>query len=61
MNSESDNTNKSQHTEKQEQQDNANAAETVDRERISRLADDLASRAKGRQVRYDKGHEIFTK
>lgn len=61
MNSESDNTDKSQPKDKQEQQDNANAAETGDRERMSRLADDLASRAKGRQVSYEKGHDIFTK
>ena len=61
MSSERDNTDKSQTTEKQEQQDSANTAETTDRERMSRLADDLASRGKGRQARFDKNREIFTK
>lgn len=45
----------------QEQQDNANAGETADREQMSRLADELASRAEESEVRYDKGHDIFTK
>jgi hypothetical protein len=45
----------------QKQQDDSNAAETAERKRISRLADDLAKRSKERQLRYDEGHDIFTK
>jgi hypothetical protein len=45
----------------QELQDDYNAAETADRERISRLANEFATRAKQRQLHYDEGHNIFTK
>jgi hypothetical protein len=45
----------------QKQQDDSNAPETAERKRISRLADDLAKRGKQRQLRYDEGHDIFTK
>lgn len=45
----------------QERQDDYNAPEADDRERISRLADEFATRAKERQLRYDEGHNIFTK
>ncbi|HXQ32606.1 MAG TPA: hypothetical protein VN843_01160 [Anaerolineales bacterium] len=44
----------------QERQDDSNAPETAERKRISRLADELAQRAKKRQVDYE-GHKIFTK
>jgi hypothetical protein len=54
MNSENKNPDK-------EQQDKANAAEAADREQMNRLADELASRAEESEVRYDKGHDIFTK
>ena len=30
-------------------------------EQISRLANEFATRAKQRQLRYDEGHNIFTK
>jgi hypothetical protein len=45
----------------QERQDDYNAPETDDSERISRLANEFAKRAKERQLRYDEGHNIFTK
>jgi hypothetical protein len=45
----------------QERQDDYNTRETADRERISRLANEFAKRAKERQLRYDEGHNIFTK
>jgi hypothetical protein len=45
----------------QEQQDDANALETAERKRLSRLANEFAKRAKERQLRYDEGHNIFTK
>jgi hypothetical protein len=45
----------------QNQQDNSTAPDTAERQRISRLANDLAKRAKERQLRYDDGHNIFTK
>jgi hypothetical protein len=45
----------------QKQQDNSNVPDTAERQRISRLANDLAKRAKERQLRYDNGHNIFTK
>jgi hypothetical protein len=45
----------------QNQQDNSNALDTAERERLNRLANDLAKRAKERQLRYDEGHNIFTK
>jgi hypothetical protein len=45
----------------QKQQDDANALETAERKRLSRLANDFAKRAKERQLRYDEGHNIFTK
>ena len=45
----------------QEQQDNSNALETAERKLISRLADELAQRAKKRQFHYDVEHNIFTK
>jgi hypothetical protein len=45
----------------QNQQDDSNAPETAERQRISRLANELAKRAKERQLRYDEGHNIFTK
>jgi hypothetical protein len=46
----------------QKQQDNSsNAPDTAERKRISRLASDLAKRAKERQLRYDDGRNIFTK
>ena len=37
------------------------APETAERERIGRLANEFAKRAKERQLRYDEGHNIFTK
>ena len=46
---------------RQERQDDFNVPETADKERISRLADEFAKRAKERQLRYDEGHNIFTK
>jgi hypothetical protein len=45
----------------QKQQDDSNASEAAERKRISRLANDLAKRGKERQLRYDEGHNIFTK
>jgi hypothetical protein len=39
----------------QERQDDSNAPETADRERISRRANESAKRAKERQHRYDEG------
>jgi hypothetical protein len=45
----------------QERQDDYNAPETADSERMSRLANEFATRAKQRQLRYDEGHNIFTK
>jgi hypothetical protein len=45
----------------QKQQDNPDAPDTSERKRISRLADDLAKQARERQLRYDDGHNIFTK
>jgi hypothetical protein len=45
----------------QNQQDNSTTLDTAERQRISRLANDLAKRAKERQLRYDDGHNIFTK
>jgi hypothetical protein len=45
----------------QDQQDNSDVPDTAERKRISRLADDLAKRARERQLRYDDGHNIFTK
>jgi F0F1-type ATP synthase assembly protein I len=45
----------------QKQQDNSNTPDSAERQRIRRLADDLAKRAKERQLRYDDEHNIFTK
>ena len=45
----------------QKQQDDSNAQEAAETKRIGRLADDFAKRARERQVRYDQGHNIFTK
>jgi len=45
----------------QERQDDSNVPETAERKRISRLADELAQRAKKRQFRHDVEHNIFTK
>jgi hypothetical protein len=45
----------------QTQQDDSTAHETAERKRISRLADEFAKRARQRQLRYDEGHNIFTK
>jgi hypothetical protein len=39
----------------QERQDDYNAPETAAREQISRLANEFATRAKQRQLRYDEG------
>lgn len=50
---------KSQDT--QEQLDNSNAPETADKKEVDRLADELAGRAKKRELDYDEGHDIFTK
>ncbi|HEY2456659.1 MAG TPA: hypothetical protein VGI13_05115 [Candidatus Acidoferrum sp.] len=47
--------------ETQELQNNSNAPETADRERISGLANEFAKRAKKRQLRYDEAHDLFTK
>lgn len=55
MNSKNDN------PDKQEQQNDTTSAETADRKQMNRLADELASRAEESEVRYDKGHDIFTK
>jgi hypothetical protein len=51
--------NNSPDTEKQ--QHDSNAPEPAERKRISRLANEFAKRAKERQLRYDEGHDIFTK
>jgi hypothetical protein len=45
----------------QNDQGNVTAPDTAERKRISRLANDLAKRAKERQLRYDHGHKLFTK
>ena len=45
----------------QERQDDYNTLNDDDKERISRLANEFATRAKERQVRFDEGHNIFTK
>jgi hypothetical protein len=45
----------------QKEQEDTNASETAEKQRISRLANDFAKRAKERQLRYDQGHNIFTK
>lgn len=45
----------------QNDQDNVTSPDTAERKRISRLANDLAKRAKERQLRYDDGHKLFTK
>ena len=55
MNSENEN------PDKREQQDDANVAETAEREQMNRLADELALRGEERELRYDRDHEIFTK
>ena len=47
--------------ETKELQDNSNATEPADRERISGLANEFAKRAKKRQLRYDEAHDLFTK
>jgi hypothetical protein len=44
----------------QNQQDDSNARDTTERQRMSRLANDLAKRAKERQLGNDHGHYIFT-
>lgn len=54
-------TNENNGPEIQELQDNSNAPETADRERIIDLANEFAKRAKKRQLRYDDAHNIFTK
>jgi RNA polymerase-interacting CarD/CdnL/TRCF family regulator len=54
-------TNENNSPDAQNQQDNSNVLDTAERKRISRLADDLAKRARERQLRYDDGHNIFTK
>jgi hypothetical protein len=46
---------------KQERQDDFNAPEPTERKQISRIANEFAKRAKLRQLRYDEGHNIFTK
>jgi hypothetical protein len=45
----------------QTQQDDSSATTSVERKRISRIADEAAGRARDRQQRYDEGHTIFTK
>jgi hypothetical protein len=45
----------------QNQQEDLTTPDTAEKKRISRLADDLAKRARERQLRYDDGHNIFTK
>jgi hypothetical protein len=45
----------------QNDEDNFTAPDAAERKRISHIANDLAKRAKERQLRYDEGHNIFTK
>jgi hypothetical protein len=45
----------------QKQQEDTNTSETAEKKRISRLANEFAKRGKERQLRYDEGHNIFTK
>jgi hypothetical protein len=54
-------TSENKNRETQERQDDLNVSETANRERINGLADEFAKRAKERQLRYDEGHNIFTK
>ena len=54
-------TNENNSPDMQKQQDDSNVHETAERKRISRLANEFAKRAKERQLRYDEGHNIFTK
>jgi hypothetical protein len=54
-------TSKNNSPDTREQQDDSNAPETAEKKRISRLANESAKRAKERQLRYDEGHNIFTK
>jgi hypothetical protein len=54
-------TSKNNGPETQELQDNSNAIERPARERIIDLANEFAKRAKKRQLRYDEGHNLFTK
>ena len=54
-------TNENNDAETQELQDNSNASERPAGERIIDLANEFAKRAKKRQLRYDEGHNIFTK
>ena len=43
------------------QQEDATPPRTAGQKRISNLANKFARRAKERQLRYDDGHNIFTK
>ena len=43
------------------QQEDANTPRTAEQKRVSNLANKFARRAKERQLRYDDGHNIFTK
>jgi hypothetical protein len=43
------------------QQEDAKPTRTAEQIRMSRLANKFAKRAKERQLRYDDGHNIFTK
>ena len=45
----------------QKQQEDAKPARTAEQIRMSNLANKFAKRAKERQLRYDDGHNIFTK
>ncbi|QNI33403.1 hypothetical protein H7849_05475 [Alloacidobacterium dinghuense] len=45
----------------QKKHDDSNSPKTAEGKRISRLANEFAKRAKERQLRYDEGHNIFTK
>lgn len=52
---------KSNNPDTQKQQEDANTPRTAEQIRISRIANKFAKRAKERQLRYDDGHNIFTK
>ncbi len=54
-------TNKNNNPDTLKQQDDTNAPRTAEQKRISSLANKFAKRAKERQLRYDDGHNIFTK
>ncbi len=53
--------NENNNQDKYEQHEDLNAPETAERKQISHVADEFAKRAKERQLRYDEGHNIFTK